>query len=161
MPCPFFEIITVSRNTPDYRWTVPFYWTLISVYVFKSMESTFPTVFWTTLLIITFCMFIHVQSTLMNACANCNQAWRIFLARWEWIVSEMLRPVAVLSCDIYSFLGTKDWISGNYSFLSVKHFFFSVYWIMAVRCCAWKEMKSISQLIFIFSFNFDTFTGII
>lgn len=64
------------------RWLpVPSYWTLISVYVRQSMESTFPTIFWTTQLIITFCMFIHPQCAIQtNAFASYNEAWWIFMA---------------------------------------------------------------------------------
>lgn len=80
MPYPF-ELMT-WQYTPDYLFTVPSYWTLISVYVSKLVESTFPPVFWTTQGIIAFCMLIHTQPAIqMNACANCNQAWRIFKAQ--------------------------------------------------------------------------------
>lgn len=115
------------------------------------MESTFPPVFWTAQVIIAFCMFIHTQPAIqMNACANCNQALRIFKAQLRVnCVCEMLWPGVVLSFNIYVlffFLWTKDWISGKHSF-----FFLCVCngWRWMSVCSLLLERKSVGVFFFV------------
>lgn len=123
------------------RWLpVPSYWTLISVYVCQSMESTFPTVFWTTRLIITFCMFIHPQCAIqMNASASCNHAWRIFMAQLR---ANCVRNVLVCLLTLISFLVNQrlDLRQILYCFWSTHCFLCmeSGLWT-SVFCSVWKE----------------------
>lgn len=95
---------------------MPSYWTLLRVWVCQSVESTFPMVsFWTTQVVITFfaCLFIPSPQIQLGACANCNQAWRIFNGSCEselcvkgWKALARGYPVF---CNIYVlFCWTKD-----------------------------------------------------
>lgn len=123
----FLDLITIWEYTPDYRFAVPSYWTLISVYVCELMESALiPQFSGTTQLIITFRMFIQtpVRTDRMTACANCNRAWVIL--NQGLIICEI---TGLLLCFLFLtvlyFLWTKDWISGEHFDALDKLFFVS------------------------------------
>lgn len=98
----------------------------------------------------------------MNACANCNQAWGIFMAQLRMICMwnvKTLRPVAVLSFNTYLLsvnqkmnLRQSLWCFGLTIF-----FCFSHYCVLAYGECLWSVVLERKWEIFPHLFNFFLF----